>query len=70
MNLKKNIKKKYVRHNEIKRELRDNYGDEKEKQRKLDLLRYQLNEIQEAKLKENLETTMEMKKKNKESWIY
>ena len=45
--LKEEYKEKYTRYNEIKRELRNNYGDEKEKQRKLDLLKYQLNEIQE-----------------------
>ena len=49
--LKLEYKEKYIRYNEIKRELRNNYGDEKEKQRKLDLLKYQLNEIQDAKLK-------------------
>jgi DNA repair protein RecN (Recombination protein N) len=31
--------------------LKENYGDDKEKQRKLDLLRYQVNEIEEANLK-------------------
>ena len=50
-----NIKKEYTNlYNEyinIKEELKRNYGDEKEKQRKLDLLRYQLNEIEIAKLK-------------------
>ena len=32
----------------IKTELKQNYGDEKEKERRLDLLEYQLKEIQEA----------------------
>lgn len=41
----------FEQYNNIKRELKKNYGDEKERQRKLDLLRYQLNEIEEAKLK-------------------
>lgn len=41
----------YNRYNEIKIELRNNYGDDKEKQRKLDLLRYQVNEINNAELK-------------------
>lgn len=48
----------YIR---IKNELKNNYGDDKEKQRKLDLLKYQLNEIEEANLKvgedEELEIT-------------
>ena len=61
--LKVEYKNKYTRYNEIKRELRENYGDEKEKQRKLDLLRYQLNEIQEAKLKTGEEEKLEKKKK-------
>ena len=61
--LKKEYKEKYLRYNEIKRELRENYGDEKEKQRKLDLLRYQLNEIQEAKLKAGEEEKLDEKRK-------
>ncbi len=44
----------------IKTELKQNYGDEKEKERRLDLLVYQLKEIQEAELtvgeEEKLET--------------
>ena len=61
--LKVEYKNKYTRYNEIKRELRENYGEEKEKQRKLDLLRYQLNEIQEAKLKTGEEEKLEEKRK-------
>ena len=63
INLKQEYGTKYVRYNEIKRELRNNYGDEKEKQRKLDLLRYQLNEIQEAKLVNGEEEKLEEKHK-------
>ena len=61
--LKLEYKEKYLRYNEIKRELRNNYGDEKEKQRKLDLLKYQLNEIQEAKLKNGEEEKLEERRK-------
>lgn len=61
--LKEEYKEKYTRYNEIKRELRNNYGDEKEKQRKLDLLKYQLNEIQESKLKIGEEELLEEKRK-------
>lgn len=61
--LKEEYKEKYTRYNEIKRELRNNYGDEKEKQRKLDLLKYQLNEIQESKLKIGEEEQLEEKRK-------
>lgn len=50
-----NLKLKYLElfncYNSIKKELKKNYGDEKEKQRKLDLLKYQLGEINEADLK-------------------
>ena len=45
----------YSEYVNIKLELSKNYGDDKEKMRKLDLLRYQVNEIFEAKLKENEE---------------
>ena len=41
----------YNRYNEIKNILKNNYGDETEKERKLDLLRYQYNEIDVANLK-------------------
>ena len=63
IHLKQEYGEKYKRYNEIKRELRENYGDEKEKQRKLDLLKYQLNEIQEAKLKTGEEEKLEEKRK-------
>ena len=45
----------YEEYLKIKEELKSNYGDDKEKERKLDLLRYQLNEIEEASLKEGEE---------------
>ena len=41
----------YNKYVDINRKLKENYGDEKEKQRKLDLLYYQVNEIKNAKLK-------------------
>ena len=43
-----NLYNKYI---SINKELKANYGDEKEKQRKLDLLYYQVNEIKNANLK-------------------
>ena len=61
--LKSSYSEKYIRYNEIKRELKNNYGDEKAKQRKLDLLKYQLNEIKEAKLKNEEEEKLEEKRK-------
>ena len=61
--LKSSYSEKYIRYSEIKRELKNNYGDEKEKQRKLDLLRYQQKEIKEAKLKNGEEEKLEEKRK-------
>ena len=37
-------------YNKIKKEIKENYGEEQEKERRLDLLNYQLNEINNAKL--------------------
>lgn len=55
--------KLYERYNEINNELKENYGDDKEKQRKLDLLRYQLNEIDQANLKVDEEETLNAERK-------
>ena len=55
--------KLYEEYNNIKFELKRNYGDDKEKQRKLDLLKYQLNEIEEAKLKTNEDEKLEEQRK-------
>lgn len=63
LNEKYEYKKLYNRYNEIKKELKENYGDEKEKQRKLDLLKYQLNEIEQANLKENEEDELNNERK-------
>ncbi len=51
LELKEKYSKLYKRYNEINAELSKNYGDDKEKERKLDLLNYQLEEIKNAKLK-------------------
>ncbi len=61
--IKQQYKEKYQRYLEIKKELKANYGDEKERERKLDLLKYQINEIEEAKLKEKEEQQLEEKRK-------
>ncbi len=55
LTLKTEYIEQYNDYNQIKKELKNNYGDEKEKQRKLDLLKYQLNEIEEANLKKGEE---------------
>ena len=60
---KQEYKEKYARYIEIKQELKANYGDEKERERKLDLLKYQFNEIEEAELKEKEEEELEEKRK-------
>ncbi|MEG2275577.1 MAG: DNA repair protein RecN [Clostridia bacterium] len=51
----------YTRYLEINKALDKNYGNDIEKQRKLDLLMYQFNEIDEAYLKEGEEETLEEK---------
>ena len=59
----KDIKEEYMEYYEsylyINKELSSNYGDEKEKQRKLDLLKYQLNEIEQANLRVDEEEKLE-----------
>lgn len=60
---KQKYKNYYLRYQEIQKELKENFGDEKEKQRKLDLLQYQFNEIEEAKLIDGEEEQLEQKQK-------
>ena len=63
INLKNEYREKYVRYNEIKKELKENLADDKERQRKIDLLRYQINEIKDAYLQEGEEEILEDKRK-------
>ena len=49
----------YQKQQSIISELKRNYGDDKEKQRKLDLLKYQVEEIEKAKLKISEEVELE-----------
>ncbi len=63
LNIKKEYRKLFERYNEIKLELKNNYGDDKEKQRKLDLLRYQLKEIEEVNLKDGEDEKLEEQRK-------
>ena len=63
VDIKNQYKEKYEKYLEIKQKLKNNYGDEKERERKLDLLRYQFNEIEEANLKVNEEDNLEEKRK-------
>ena len=55
--------KLYNEYIELKAKLKNNYGDEIEKQRKLDLLQYQYKEIKSAKLKEGEDIQLEEKRK-------
>jgi len=61
----KDVKNKYLNYfkeyNEIKEKLKNNYADETEKERKLDLLRYQYNEIRIADLKVGEDAELEEK---------
>ena len=61
------IKSEYIKlfteYKQAKIKLENNYGDDKEKQRKLDLLKYQLNEIEAANLKVGEEENLEEKRR-------
>ncbi len=61
--LKEQYKEQYIRYIEIKKELKENYGDEKERQRKLDLLKYQLDEIEDASLVDGEEEELNSRQK-------
>ena len=61
--LKEEYTQLFSKYSLIKKELKENFGDEKERQRKIDLLKYQVNEIEEAELKENEEELLEEKRK-------
>ena len=51
----------YKRYNEIKNTLKSNYGDKTERERKLDLLKYQFNEIDAAHLKNGEDNELEQR---------
>lgn len=61
--LKEKYKELYNQYLKTKTELNKNYGDDKEKQRKLDLLNYQVNEIEIANLKKDEEEELENRRK-------
>ncbi len=60
---KQKYKEFYEQYNQIRQELKANFGDEQEKQRKLDLLQYQIREIEGAKLNIQEEEELEEKRK-------
>ena len=63
VNLKEEYLTLYNEYKEIQNELSKNYGDDTEKERKLDLLNYQLNEISEANLQINEDIELEEQRK-------
>ncbi len=62
IDLKNKYKALYEKRNELSQELKNNYGDEKEKERIVDLLKYQVNEIEAVKLKKNEEEELNKKR--------
>ena len=62
-NLKQTYQRLYYEYISKNKELKENFGDEKERQRKLDLLQYQISEIEEANLKTQEEEILEEKRK-------
>ena len=61
--LKETYSEFYTKYLNIKKELKENYGDDKERQRRLDLLKYQYNEIEKAELKNEEDEELETKQK-------
>ena len=57
--LKNRYQELYLEYIRIQKELKANFSDDKERQRKIDLLQYQIKEIEEADLKENEEEELE-----------
>ena len=62
-NLKQTYQRLYYEYISKNKELKENFGDEKERQRKIDLLQYQISEIEEANLKTEEEAILEEKRK-------
>ena len=63
LNIKKEYQEYYNKYLEIEKKLKENYGDNKERERKLDLLKYQYEEIKQAKLRQGEEEELEDNKK-------
>ncbi len=60
---KKEYETYYEAYCKIEKQLKENYGDEKERERKLDLLQYQYEEIEQAKLKQGEEQDLDVQRK-------
>lgn len=63
MEEKEKYQEEYNNYLEIEKKLKENYGDDKERERKLDLLKYQYEEIKQAKLKKEEDEELENKRK-------
>ncbi len=63
LQLKQTYTKEYEEYLQIKQQLKNNYGDETEKQRKLDLLKYQQKEIEQVSLKKGEDEKLEEQRK-------
>ena len=61
--IKSNYQKLYEEYLNTKKELNENYGDDREKQRRLDLLKYEVEEISSANLKLKEDEEIEEKRK-------
>ncbi len=62
LDIQKEYKDLFYKYNDLKRKLKENLGDEKEKQRRLDLLQYEFDEIDKAKLKNGEEESLSEKR--------
>lgn len=60
---KAEYQEKYAQYVKIEKKLKENYGDDKERERKLDLLKYQYDEIKQAKLKQGEEEDLDARRK-------
>ena len=61
--IKNEYQKEYNKYLNVKEEIKKNFGDDKEKQRTLDLLNYQFSEIEDAKLEIGEEERLEEREK-------
>ena len=63
LSIKQEYKEYYEKYLKVNQDLKNNYGDDMEKRRQLDLLNYQAKEIEDASLKEGEEDELEERRK-------
>ena len=61
--IKEKYRELYLNYNNLKLQLKNNYGDDKVRQRELDLLQYQFDEIENAELKIEEDVKLEKQRK-------